>query len=175
MRRNKTEYACETLEVSNSGVVIVSDVRLEIGETVIAYLDLLGGVEAKVSRKVAGGYVLTINTTPRRRSKIASQVDELMVRLAGPGSRLRRHRRVVSNLSLNVDLGCGPSLVRCLNISVSGALLEHEHCPPIGLDVVVGGRKARVVRHEPRGFAVAFDEPLASLDQAPQLAHIPAV
>lgn len=166
MRANKQEYSCETLEVATGGVVIATPVRLEIGEKVVAYLDLLGGLEAKVARKVVGGYVLSLIATPARKVRLAAQVRELEARLAAPGQQMRRHQRVLTNLCLDLEWRGARKLYRCLNISASGALIESEHLLPIGAEVAVGGLQAHVVRHEPRGFAVEFEEPLGSLDRA---------
>jgi len=175
MRRDKKEHVCETLEVSAGGVVIATDVRLEIGEPVVAYFDLLGGVAGRVVRKVAGGYVIAVDASPRRRAKLVAQVQDISARLNDPSQRLRRHRRVATNMCLEADVGDGPILVRCLNISVSGALIEcmGDQLPEVDQAILVGGRHARVIRHELRGYAVAFDVPLASLGFAERLGDGP--
>ncbi|MFZ4805946.1 MAG: PilZ domain-containing protein [Hyphomicrobiaceae bacterium] len=170
MRADKREYNCQTLELAVGGLVLATDCRLEIGESVVVYLDLLGGVDGRVSRKVAGGYVIAINATPRRRARLTAQIQELAARLALAGQHIRRNRRLMVSLGLEIDDGSGrPSIQRCLNISVTGALIEATEPPPIGTAIRIGGRGARVVRHEVRGYAITFDEPVATLDWAVRL------
>lgn len=166
MRRDKREYACETVQISSTGIVITCDVRLEIGEPIVAFFDLLGAVQGRVGRKVPGGYVLELETTDRRRAKLEAQVQEWAARLAFNAQKLRRHRRLTLKLNLDVDLGKGPVIVRCLNISVSGALLEMATWPPIGSTITVAGRPAKIVRHDARGIGVEFETQMPSLDWA---------
>ena len=166
MRQDKKEYACETVQIAAGGVVITADVRLEVGEPIVACFDLLGAVCGHIKRKVPGGYVLEFETTPRRRAKLDSLVQGLVARLAWNGQRLRRHRRLTLKLNLDVNLGGGPTTVRCLNISLSGALLETLQQTPVGTLITVADHPARVVRHDPRGLGVQFEPHLPSLDWA---------
>lgn len=166
MRADKQEYDCETVEVALGGLVITSDVRLEMGEPLIANFDLLGSVVGRILRKVAGGYVLVLETTPKREDKLAKQLAELTKRLTTPDAQLRRHRRAPVNGIVDVDLGSGPVAFRCLNVSVSGALIQCEERPEVGTAVSFGGLPATVVRHDARGIAVTFGEHQPSLKAA---------
>ncbi len=166
MRTDKQEYDCETLEVALGGLIITADVRLEVGEPLIANFDLLGSVVGRILRKVAGGYVLVLETTPKREKKLAQQLAEVTNRLTTPDAQLRRHRRAPVNGIVDVDLGSGPVAFRCLNVSVSGALIQCEERPEVGTPVSFGGLPATVVRHDVRGIAVNFGEDQPSLKAA---------
>jgi hypothetical protein len=166
MRADKQEYDCETVEVALGGLVITADIRLEVGEPLIANFDLLGSVVGRILRKVAGGYVLVLETTPKREQKLAQQIAELSRRLTEPDGLLRRHRRAPVNGIVDVDFGGKSVSHRCLNISVSGALLASDDLPDLGVAVSFGGVPAKVVRHDLRGFAVAFDTLQPSLKAA---------
>jgi len=163
MRADKQEYDCETVEVALGGLVITADIRLEVGEPLIANFDLLGSVVGRILRKVAGGYVLVLDTTPKREQKLAQQIAELSRRLTEQDGRLRRHRRAPVNGMVDIDFGGKSVSYRCLNVSVSGALLECDDLPDLGVSVSFSGVPAKVVRHDIRGFAVAFDELQPSL------------
>jgi hypothetical protein len=64
MRADKQEYDCETVEVALGGLVITSDVRLEMGEPLIANFDLLGSVVGRAKNGVFLLQAIEIDSKP---------------------------------------------------------------------------------------------------------------
>ena len=63
MLENKTEYPCQVINMSPGGVALITPIRGEIGERVIAYIDHIGRIEGKIVRKIEGGFALTVDAT----------------------------------------------------------------------------------------------------------------
>jgi hypothetical protein len=51
-----------------------------------------------------------------------------------------------------------------IDFALAGAAISVDAAPPIGSEVAVGGRRARVVRHFVGGVAVEFSEELIEGD-----------
>jgi hypothetical protein len=159
MRENKLEYPCQLLDISVGDCSVAAPVRVHLGERIVIYLDHLGGLEGVVSRAFDDGFSLTINATQHKREKLAAQLTWLVNRSELGGIGERRHERVVPrNASSSISLGEGLVVAcRILDVSLSGASIATPARPPIGHEVVIGGKvKGKVVRHHEQGIAVEF-------------------
>ena len=157
MRENKEEHACKLIDISAGGAAIASAVPVPIGERVVAYFDLIGGIEGVVARQFDGGFAFKINATRHKREKLAAQLTWLANR-ADLGADGRRHERITPmngeqalQLAEGIQLSC-----RVLDISISGASIATPARPELGTEVILGKLRARVVRHHAQGFGVQF-------------------
>jgi hypothetical protein len=159
MLENKREFPCQVINMSPGGAAMITPVRGQIGERVVAYIDHIGRVEGRLVRTIDGGFVMTIDTTLRKREKIAAQLTWLANRHVLSLPEDRRHDRYVpknpfTTLTLENDraLRC-----RIVDVSLSGAALAMgAERPDIGAQVTVGKIRGRVVRRFDDGVAVEF-------------------
>jgi PilZ domain len=180
MRAGKREYPCRLNDISIGGAAIMAPVELAIGEKVVVYFDLLGGLEGVVCRVFDGGFAMTISATQHRREKLAAQLTWIANRTELEGIDDRRHERTIPSdgqSALQLDAGLA---VPCtiLNISLSGASIAVAARPPIGHQVLLGKTAAKVVRHHETGISIAFvkhAEPGAGPPSAPGQNQMPSI
>ena len=158
MLENKTEYPCQVINMSPGGAALITPVRGEIGERVIAYIDHIGRIEGKVVRKIEGGFAVTVDATVRKRDKLASQLTWLANRHILDLPEDRRHERhqpkkPITKLILEDK---SEHICRVLDLSLSGAAIKTKARPRVGQAVWIGKIRARVVRHLEDGLAVEF-------------------
>lgn len=158
MLENKTEYPCQVINMSPGGVAMITPIRGDIGERVIAYIDHIGRIEGKIVRKIEGGFAITVEATARKRDKLASQLTWLANRHILDLPEDRRHdRRQPKNPITKLILEDGTEhICRVLDLSLSGAALKTKARPPVGKAVKIGNIRGRIVRHLEDGLAVEF-------------------
>ncbi|MGD9806238.1 MAG: PilZ domain-containing protein [Hyphomicrobiaceae bacterium] len=158
MRSNKQEYPCRSIDISVGGIALMSPVPVDDGETIVVYLDQLGGLEGIVTRQFPGGFAIGFNTTQHRREKLAAQITWLINRHELDYVEARRHERVTPrNSSSSLTLEDGVVLpCQILDVSISGASVVTNVRPPLGSEVVLGKLRSRVVRHHEQGIGVRF-------------------
>jgi hypothetical protein len=158
MLPDRREYPCQVVNMSPGGLALLGQGIGRTGDRVIAYLDHVGRVEGKVVRMIDNGFAMTVNATPRKRDKLASQLTWLANRDILNLPEDRRHERMVprnpvSRLTFDdgLELMC-----RVIDVSLSGAAIAADYRPAIGSQVTLGRVPARVVRHLDEGFALEF-------------------
>ncbi len=158
MLENKQEYPCQVINMSPGGVAMITPIRGEIGERVIAYIDHIGRIEGKIVRKIEGGFAITVDATMRKRDKLASQLTWLANRHILDLPEDRRHeRRQPKNPITKLILEDGSEhICRVLDLSLSGAAVKTKVRPRVGQAIHVGKIRARVVRHLDDGLAIEF-------------------
>lgn len=158
MRANRQEYPCKLCDISVGGAAMMSPVNVEIGEKIVAYFDNIGGLEGQVVRNFEGGFAVVFNATQHRREKLAAQLTWLINQGKVPGLEERRHERVVpKNTVSSLAIGDGePVPVQVIDVSISGAAIATEHRPPVGMTVMLGKLRGRVVRHHEQGIGIEF-------------------
>ena len=158
MRENKQEYPCKLIDISVGGAALMSPVSVDDGETIIVYLDQLGGLEGVVVRQFPGGFALQLKATQHRREKLAAQLTWLLNRHELDPAEARRHERVVPrNPASSLTLEDGTSeACQVLDVSISGASIATSLRPAIGSEVLLGKLRGRVVRLHDHGIAVRF-------------------
>ncbi len=137
---------------------MMSPVTVELGERIVAYFDVLGGVEGQVVRNFEGGFALEFTATRHRREKLAAQLTWLINANKVPGLEQRRHERVIpKNAASTLKIGeAEPVPVQVLDVSISGASVAIKNPPPVGTDVVLGKLRGRIVRHHDQGVGIEF-------------------
>jgi hypothetical protein len=164
MRAGKDEYACQIVDLSVGGasLKVLGDTATPIspGETVIAYIDRVGGLEGPVVRVEPNGFSFRFTATQHKREKLAAQITWLLNEEELVGAAGRRHQRIaVRDRSATLAL-VGGIFLSCLilDVSVSGASIACEARPDIGTEVYLGRLRAWVVRHHLEGLGLQFAE-----------------
>ncbi len=158
MLQNRQEYPCRTINMSPGGLALLADVKAQIGETVVVYLDHLGRAEGRCVRHIEGGFAMTVAGTIRRRDKLANQLTWFANRQILGLPEDRRHERfTISDPRSTLTLPTGVTIpCRIMDASLSGAAIATTTPVATGTPVVVGRTQGRVVRQLEGGFAVEF-------------------
>ena len=158
MLQERSEFPCQTIDMSPGGVALLGPVPGEIGTRVIAYLDQIGRVEGTVVRHFQNGFALALNTPQLKREKTADKLTWLANRHALGMPEDRRHERIVPrNQRTTLKLSNGHEhLVKLIDVSISGAAMNTDVEVPMGTLVTVGQTLGQVVRVFQGGIAVEF-------------------
>ncbi|WP_102959198.1 PilZ domain-containing protein [Mangrovicella endophytica] len=158
MLEDRSEYPCRVENMSPGDVAVVTPVTPRQGERIILYADHIGRVEGSVQRAYAGGFALVVQTTERKREKLAAQLTWLANRHELDLPEDRRHERVQPrNPFIDIVLEDGRTYkVRIIDLSLSGAAVNSQVRPALGSRVTLGTMKGRIVRHLEEGFAIEF-------------------
>ncbi len=158
MLPDRREFPCQVLNMSPGGLAMQAPVAGNVGDRVVAYLDHIGRVEGKIVRAIDSGFAMTLNATPHKRDKLASQLTWLANRHVLNLPEDRRHERVVPrNPFSRITLDDGREYkCKIIDMSLSGAAVSLDVRPAIGSAVTLGRMRARVVRHFDGGIAIEF-------------------
>ncbi|MBX9740039.1 MAG: PilZ domain-containing protein [Beijerinckiaceae bacterium] len=162
MLADGTEFDCKTENLSAGGMSILAPVRPAIGQRVVVYLELIGGLEGQVERLTQTGFAMTFHATARKRDKIADQLTWLINRhlLGEEGTRQGERikpRHVDYRLQVGNRAECD---ARVIDVSRTGVAVEAPMEPPIGARVTIGSTRGKVARTFPQGFAIEFARPI---------------
>jgi len=158
MLQNRQEYPCQTVDMSPGGVALVAEVKPQIGETVVAYIDHLGRAEGRCVRLLPTGFAMNIAGTMRRRDKLANQLTWFANRQILGLPEDRRHERFsIADPRSTLTLPTGVTIpCRIMDVSLSGAAIATTTEVLTGTPVVLGRTHGRVVRQVEGGFAIEF-------------------
>lgn len=158
MRQSKHEYPCKLIDISVGGAALTSPVVPELGETIIAYFDQLGGLQGTVVRKLDDGFAVGFTVTQHKREKLAAQITWLINRDQMGTIEDRRHERIaLKNHFTSLKLADGTTVeCKVIDVSLSGAAVGTTARPEIGSEVMLGKMRARVVRRTEIGVGVEF-------------------
>ena len=158
MRQDEREYPCKLCDISVGGASIYSPIEVVMGEHLIAYIDQLGRIEGNITRVFEDGFAMEIKATQHRREKMASQLTWLVNRRDLKIADERRHERLAPKNDLGQLKLADDIVVQCkmLDVSLSGASIETTARPALGMDVMLGKLKARVMRHHETGIGLEF-------------------
>lgn len=177
MLEDRTEHPCHVIDMSPGDVAFRTDYPGRIGERVIAYLEHIGRIEGQITRQIDQGFAMTIVASERKRDKLAAQLTWLANRHELDLPEDRRHERVSPRNPMTViHLEDGRRYqCRIIDLSLSGAAIELDVKPAIGVAVTLGTTRGRVVRHFDDGIAIEFsvlqrEETLAAQFSAPHAA-----
>ncbi len=151
------EFDLQTIDVSAGGMCLEAEVRPSLGQRLVVYLELIGGLQGEVVRLTEDGFGMSFRATLRKRDKIADQLTWLINRehLGADGERgleSIKPRRVDYSLTSE----SGAAAVKIIDLSRSGVALLSEVQPDKGLWVTIGRTRGRVLRSFPGGFALEF-------------------
>ena len=155
MLEDRREFPCQTIDINPGGVGLVAPVQGPIGSRVIEYLDNIGRIEGVIVRELENGFAMTIVALQRKQDKLAAQLTRQAFGLLEK----RRHERIdLANTNTVVTFKDGRRLSAIvIDCSISGAAIDCGKTVPLGAEVTVGHRDARVVRHFDGGIAVEFN------------------
>ncbi|MBN9073894.1 MAG: PilZ domain-containing protein [Rhizobiales bacterium] len=158
MLEDRSEHSCNVVDMSPGSVSIRSDASGMPGERVIAYLDHIGRVEGVVTRRFHDGFAMTVVASERKRDKIAAQLTWLANKHELDLPEDRRHERTTPRNPMSVlHLSDGRQYpCRIIDLSLSGAAVEIDVRPALGVQVVLGSMRGQVVRHFDEGIAIEF-------------------
>lgn len=158
MLEDRTEHPCQVIDMSPGNVAFRAERTGEPGEKVIAYIDHIGRVEGVVTRRMQDGFAMTVLASERKKDKLAAQLTWLANKHELDLPEDRRHERVAPRNPVSVlQLNDGRQYqCRIIDLSLSGAAVEIEVRPAIGVQVTLGTMRGQVVRHFEDGVAIEF-------------------
>ncbi len=158
MLEDRSEHPCQVVDMSPGNAVLRADRRGEPGEKVIAYLEHIGRIEGVITRVLDDGFAMTVIASDRKRDKLAAQLTWLANKHELDLPEDRRHERVAPrNPHSALQLADGRRYAcRIIDLSLSGAAVEIEVKPALGVQVTLGTMRGRVVRHFEDGVAIEF-------------------
>lgn len=158
MLPNRSEYPCQSVDMSVGGLLLTAPVKGRVGDRVIAYLEQIGRVEGVIVRLSADGFGMTMEATPRKREKLAAQLTWLANRSSLGLPEDRRHDRVTPKQTrlLLTTMDGKQVPVKLLDMSLSGAAFQADIQLMITDPIVLGRTQSRVVRKFEGGYAVEF-------------------
>ena len=160
MREDKQEYPCQVINMSASGMAVLSPMICEIGERIVAYLDNIGRIEGVVVRCIDGGFAVSIVASLYKRERIANLLTWLVNYDRLGMTEERRHERVVPRVSSSKLILPNGEVHPCriIDVSLSGASIASIVKPELETVVILGRMRGRVVRHRDQGIAIQFSE-----------------
>lgn len=158
MLEDRSEHAGLVVDMSPGNVAFRCERAGMPGEKVIAYIDHIGRVEGVVTRTLPDGFAMTVIASERKRDKIAAQLTWLANKHELDLPEDRRHERVAPRNPISVlQLTDGRQYpCRIIDLSLSGAAIEIEVKPAIGVQVMLGTMRGQIVRHFEDGVAIEF-------------------
>jgi hypothetical protein len=162
MLPDMSEYPCQVTDVSVGGATFVTSHVPPAGQSVVAYLEELGRVEAITGEPVPGGFRVHFALKGARLERLEARLKWLGDKETGSGEDNRRHARFEPRDSRsNITLPDG-RVYACevLDISLSGAAIKVDVMPSLGTYVMLGKMRGRIVRYIDAGVAIEFVKPL---------------
>ncbi|TCD14582.1 PilZ domain-containing protein [Oricola cellulosilytica] len=158
MLADRSEHRCQVNNMSPGSAWVATEGAAEVGERVIAYIDHIGRIEGTVSRLMPEGFALELNTTPRKKAKLAAQLTWFANKRELDLPEDRRHERIAPRNSAGVVTLDDGRQYRCriIDLSLSGAAVEINVRPAIGAQITLGNMRGQVVRHFEEGIAIEF-------------------
>ena len=160
MLEDQTEHPCQVVDISPSDVAMRAERAGAPGEKDIAHLDHIGRVEGVVTRTDADHdiFAMAVVATERKKDKLAAQLAWLANRQKSGLPEDRRHDRIAPQDPVSVlHLTDGRQYeCRIIDLSLSGAAIEIDVKPALGVQVVLGTMRGEVVRHFEEGVAIEF-------------------
>jgi len=158
MLEDRTEHPCQVVDMSPGNVALRTDRVGQPGEKVIAYIDHIGRIEGVVTRTLQDGFAMTVIASDRKKDKLAAQLTWLANKHELDLPEDRRHERVAPRNPMSVlQLADGRHYqCRIIDLSLSGAAIEIDVKPAIGVQVTLGTMRGQVVRHFEDGVAIEF-------------------
>lgn len=158
MLEDRSEHAGQVVDMSPGNVAFRSDRSGTPGEKVIAYIDHIGRVEGVVTRTLPDGFAMTVIASERKKDKLAAQLTWLANKHELDLPEDRRHERVAPRNPISaLQLTDGRQYpCRIIDLSLSGAAIEIEVKPAIGVQVTLGTMRGQIVRHFEDGVAIEF-------------------
>jgi len=154
---DQSEHCGAVLDISAGGVAISSDVKPEVTDKVVVYIDQMGGYEGKIVRIMNEGFSVEFKSSPVKRERTVDRLTWLTNKSDDTAMEERQHDReaVIKNSTLHRPDG---SCVKCcvMDMSIGGLAVKIADKPPIGEIITIGQMEGRVVRHFAEGVGIEF-------------------
>jgi hypothetical protein len=160
------ERPCLVTNVSAGGALLRASVPPREGENVVLYIDDVGRFEGRVIRSVGSEFAIDYRG---RRAKSKRTADALTValnnRAAGPDRRAAPRVKTETRAVVKLETG---EMQPCsiIDISLTGASLEIDPKPALGVQLTLGKMAAKVVRRHEKGVGVVFIGPAQKMEDA---------
>jgi hypothetical protein len=167
MLADMSEHPCQVTDITANGAVFMTATMPPIGQTLVAYLEEIGRIEAVCLSPVAGGFKIEYALQGARLERLRQRIDWMRNKGSGAPDTRRHIRYEPTEKVSQISLPDG-RVYNCevLDISVSGAAIKTEVMPSVGTYIMLGKMRGRVVRYLDQGVAVEFVK---------QLERMPAV
>lgn len=158
MLADRREFPCQVVDMSPGEAILIAPEIGQIGERVIAYIDHLGRIEGTIQAEEEGGFMVSVNASPRKREKLAAQLTWFANKDILDLPEDRRHERQIPDIRHSRIILEDGRNYRCkiVDISLSGAAVEIDVKPAMGTRITLGRMRSTVVRHFDDGIAVEF-------------------
>jgi hypothetical protein len=164
MLPDMSEHPCQVVSIDLQGATFITETVAPIGQTIVAYLEEVGRVEATSAAPVDGGFKVAFSLTGARRDRFEQRLLWLQQKTTGTGAEERRHTRYEprdarSQITLpdGREYGC-----EVIDISLSGAAVKVDVMPSLGTHILLGKMRGRVVRYIENGIGIEFLKQLDS-------------
>ena len=155
MLEDGTEYPCECIDISVSGVRLRATVAGPWGSRVVVYVDGIGRLEGYIVRRAIGWFALEVHNTARKGERVQERIAWLLeaanVERRGPSRKFVRR-----DVALETQDGSRRA-AQLTDITREGAALLTEGDYEVGQRLRLDNRDAQVVRSFPGGVALQFD------------------
>lgn len=160
------ERRCGVTAIDPDNALFLIGDPLPAGTPVVAYIEEIGRVDGTTGEPGPGGQWVNFTFAENRQPRFVRHLRWLIRKERGLAAAERRHtryepRRKAARFTLP---GGREQACEVIDISLSGAGVRSRIQPSIGLPVMLGRTKGRVVRHIEDGFAIEFLTPLERSD-----------
>lgn len=162
MLPDMSEHPCQVQGIAIDGAVFVTGHVPPIGQTIVAYLEEVGRIEATSAEPVDGGFRVTFALTGARRERLETRLRWLVQKQEGEGGEDRRSTRYEPRDSRSqITMPDGREYpCEVIDISLSGAAVKVDVMPSLGTQILLGKMRGRVVRYLENGVGIEFVKPL---------------
>jgi len=169
MLPDMSEHPCQVVNITPDGAIFMTATVPPKGQSLVAYLEEIGRVEATVVGPVNGGFQIEYALQGARLERLRQRIDWLRNKDSGAPDTRRHARYEPTEKVSQISLPDG-RVYNCevIDISISGAAIKTEVMPSVGTYLMLGKMRGRVVRYLDQGVAVEF---VKQLDRA----HLPTV
>jgi hypothetical protein len=162
MLPDMSEHPCQVNGINLDGAVFVTSTVPPVGQSIVAYLEEVGRIEATSAEPVDGGFRVTFSLTGARRDRLEQRLRWLVQKQSGTSAEDRRHTRFEPrDARSQITLPDGREYAcEVIDISLSGAAIKVEVMPSLGTQIMLGKMRGRVVRYLENGVGIEFVKPL---------------
>jgi PilZ domain len=174
MLPDMSEHPCQVEDITMEGATFKTAKVPLLGQSLVAYLEEVGRVEAISAGPVDGGFKIKFSLQGARLERLQQRIQWLREKESGAPDG-RRHARYEPTEKVSQIVLPDGRVYNCevIDISVSGAAIKTEVMPSVGTYVMLGKMRGRVVRYLDMGVAIEFVKQLAPTQLPPVLGPTP--
>ena len=157
MLPDQTEHPFQISQISTDGATILTQVSVPKNVNIVAYIDEIGRVEAKVIAEFDGGFALEFIANDSRRARLEQKLKWLTENDKETANQRRHERFEPKENNSHITMPDGRMYkTEVIDISISGAAIKTDIMPNLGTYVMLGKMRGRVVRYIEDGIAIEF-------------------